>query len=403
MKGFDKMIAVTVIIILAAFIVINVVPTSEQNAKIHNTEINRVVHVIADTGGIPDTGAYETIVGIYPQTDGNDLYASPNDYVIREINGKLYRIEYAEKRNDNSRLYVNCAAALFAVILLGTMIYLRQTVIKPFTEIRETPFELAKGDLTVPLKERRSRYFGKFIWGLDMLREKLEKTKNAELEMQKEKKTMLMSLSHDIKTPLSAIKLSAQALGRGLYTDPDRQRELAESIAADAGDIEKLVDEIMRANSEELIHFDVNNGEFYLSEVIDRIRAYYTDKLTGTEFTIEEYADCMIHGDPDRLTEVMQNIIGNAEKYGDGRYIHISFSDEEDCRLVTVANSGCTLPENELSFIFDSFRRGSNTGSRPGSGLGLYICRSLMTVMNGDIFAEIQGEEMRMTAVCRKE
>ena len=403
MKKYDRLIVIAAVLVIAAFVVINTVPSGDpDSAGMHNVEISRAVRVISDTGTIPDTDAYDTIIGIYPQEDGKDLYSSPNEYVIREANGKLYRIEYAEKHTDNNRVYVNCAAALFAAILLGTLVYLRQTVIKPFDEIREMPFELAKGDLTVPLKERRTRYFGRFLWGLDMLREKLEKTERTELELQKEKKTMLMSLSHDIKTPLSAIKLSSQALGRGLYTDPDRQRETAEIIAENAAEIEKLVNEIMRANSEELIRFDVKESEFYLSEVIERIKIGFADRLAGTGFEIESCENCMISGDPDRLTEVLQNIIGNAVKYGDGRYIRVSFSDEEDCRLITVANSGCSLPENELPHIFDSFWRGSNTGTREGSGLGLYICRSLMTAMDGDIFAEIRDGEMRVTAVCRK-
>ena len=403
MKNFDKLIAAAAVLITFAFVIINVIPANRTNtAEMHNVEISRAVRVINETGIVPDTSAYETIIGIYPQEDGKDLYSSPNEYVIREAGGQLYRIEYAEKHNDSDRLYVNCSAALIAAILLGMLLYLRQTVIRPFSEIREMPLELAKGDLTVPLKERKSRYFGKFLWGLDMLREKLEKTRLAELELQKEKKTMLMSLSHDIKTPLSAIKLSSQALEHGLYTDPEKQRSTARNITANAAEIEKLVNEIMRANSEELIRFDVKKGEFYLSEVIDRIKNYYSDKLTGTEFEIAEYENCLIGGDPDRLTEVLQNIIGNAVKYGDGRYIRVTFSDEEDCRLVTVANSGCSLPENELSHIFDSFWRGSNSGSREGSGLGLYICRSLMSAMNGDIFADIQDGEMRVTAVCRK-
>ena len=99
---------------------------------------------------------------------------------------------------------------------------------------------------------------------------------------------------------------------------------------------------------------------------------------------------------------MLQNIIENAIKYGDGHYIRLTFSDEEDCRLITVTNSGCTLPEQELVHIFDSFKRGSNVGSKSGSGLGLYICRQLMDAMKGDVFAEIQGGDMCVTVVCRK-
>lgn len=111
----------------------------------------------------------------------------------------------------------------------------------------------------------------------------------------------------------------------------------------------------------------------------------------------------MIQGDLDRCVEILQNIIENAVKYGDGRMINISFADEEDCKLISVKNSGCELPKNELPHIFDSFWRGSNAGSNHGSGLGLYICRELLRKMNGDIFAEIHNDNaecfMTVTAV----
>ena len=67
-----------------------------------------------------------------------------------------------------------------------------------------------------------------------------------------------------------------------------------------------------------------------------------------------------------------------------------------------VTNSGNTLPESELSHIFESFWRGSNSERDKGSGLGLYICRQLMHKMDGEIFADIQGDFMCVTTVFRK-
>ena len=86
---------------------------------------------------------------------------------------------------------------------------------------------------------------------------------------------------------------------------------------------------------------------------------------------------------------MLQNLLENAIKYGSGRYVRIEFSDEEDCRLITVRNSGCSVKEEELPHLFESFYRGSNSESVKGSGLGLFIARSLMRMMNGEIFAKI--------------
>ena len=71
----------------------------------------------------------------------------------------------------------------------------------------------------------------------------------------------------------------------------------------------------------------------------------------------------------------------NAIKYGDGRKISISFSEEEDCKLITVENTGCTLEEGEINNIFDSFYRGSNTTNIQGNGLGLYIVKQLIIIL----------------------
>jgi signal transduction histidine kinase len=116
-------------------------------------------------------------------------------------------------------------------------------------------------------------------------------------------------------------------------------------------------------------------------------------------FSVDSFSDCLLSGDMDRSVEVIQNIMENAIKYGDGRIIEITFSREENCQLIHISNSGCTLPDEEIPHIFDSFWRGSNVGAKNGSGLGLYICRALMHKMDGDIYAEVREGNMIVTTV----
>ena len=404
MRSYNKIIALTLSVIVVIFAVVNITPLfSKEEADIHDVEISRVAREIENSGEIPDKDNYSTISGIYKQGDEEDFFISDNNYVIREIDGELYRIEYFESsEKTHEMLYLNISLAVVSLLVLAVLFYIRHNIVKPFDKITSLPYELAKGNLTIPLKENKNRYFGKFLWGLDMLREKLEDSKQAELELKKEKKTMLLSLSHDIKTPLSAIKLYAKALQSGIYKDEEKQREVYESINAKADEIEGYVAEIMRNQTEDIIVFDVRNSEFYMSEVIKNIKVYYSDKLENTEFTIDKYSECILAGDADRLVEVLQNIMENAIKYGDGKSISIHFDDEEDCKIITVKNSGCTLPESEVVHIFDSFYRGSNVGSKNGNGLGLYICRQLSRKMGGDIFANIEGDYMSVSVVCKK-
>ena len=88
-----------------------------------------------------------------------------------------------------------------------------------------------------------------------------------------------------------------------------------------------------------------------------------------------------------KLGMAFRNLIENAIKYGDGKRISIDFDKIDGCMTIAVTNTGCTLEEKELTSIFDSFHRGSNAGKTQGNGLGLYICRRLMSKMGGDVYA----------------
>lgn len=145
-------------------------------------------------------------------------------------------------------------------------------------------------------------------------------------------------------------------------------------------------------------------GEFYLSTLMTKLQVYYREKLAlaKTEFVVGEYSDVLLNGDLERSEEVIQNMMENAIKYGDGRRISLDASEEDGCILITVRNSGCTMADTELPHMFESFWRGTNAHKEKGSGLGLYICRQLMRKMNGETFAEIHDGDMFVTAVFQK-
>lgn len=407
MKAFNKTFIAVIILIALVFIAANLLVSTANNTdsgRPYIVEVSRLVLEIEENGiEITDLSNCEYVTDVSMFGDAEDFYNYHSDYVIREINGELYRFDYTASENSKSNtiLVVNVILGIMSAIIIGVMVYIRIKILKPFDRLTDVPYELSKGNLTIPVKENKNRFFGRFIWGVDLLRENLEQQKERELELQRDKKMLLLSLSHDIKTPLSAIKLYSKALSKGLYTSSEKQIEIAESISLKADEIESYVSEIISASREDFLSLDVNVGEFYLSELVNKISVYYTEKLSliHTDFTVGNYIDCLINGDIDRSVEVVQNIIENAIKYGDGKSVEMSFSYEDSCILIAVRNSGNTLSDMELPHIFDSFWRGTNAENEKGSGLGLYICRQLMHKMNGEIFAEIKDGFMCVTAV----
>lgn len=401
-----KYLRIVVLILTLEILLIvgaNICMVHQKDAHFYRVEAKRVAMEIARSGdyrGI-DLEDYDSIVNVRvfnPEDICN------NDYVVEDVDGTLYRIEY--EINNSKRLILILNGALFLMLLLSVLVlaYIGVHIIRPFGGMANMPYEIAKGNLTTPLKAQKRSYFGKMLWGMDMLRETLEDKRKKELELQKDKKTLILSLSHDIKTPLSAIKLYTKALQENLYDSKEKKDEALLGIQKNATEIENYVNQIVEASREDFLDLHVVEGEFYLSEAMQAIQAYYKEKLAHrhTDFVVEDFKECLIKGDKERVIEVLQNILENAIKYGDGTFVKLSFGEEEDCTLVSVANTGEGVTEAELVHLFDSFYRGSNARNVAGSGLGLYICRNLMRKMDGEVFAEQRDGEFVVTVVLRR-
>ena len=403
MRAFRKLCIVVITVFLLMTVILNLflVGVNDRNEGIYRVEAKRLADEIAETGEF-DLEKYPHITGVSGADDG-ELYTSDEHYLIIESGGTLYRVEYMVGNVQQNIVAINCALGVLFVLMVGLLYYIRSHIIVPFGRLNDVPQELARGNLAVPIPEEKSRFFGKFTWGVNLLRESIEDSRKKEITMQRDKKLLLLSLSHDIKTPLSAIKLNAKALARGLYKDEGKRCAAALSINTRADEIERFVNEITKAASEDFMSFEVTLGEEFLSVIIKRIDARYAPQLSmsGTELLIRKYDDCILSCDPNRLAECFQNLIENAIKYGDGRRIEIGCDKMDGCELITVSNTGCTLETKELPQIFESFHRGNNADRVQGNGLGLFICRRLMGLMNGEVYADIRDERFYITLVVK--
>lgn len=406
-KGFVCLILIIEVVLVLLCNGIYIHQSESDTGRLYRVETARVAREIEEQNltveqiEAMDLSAYETLVKVTvfrPEETCN------NDYVVEEINDNLYRIEYRANRESNIIIWMNIALVGMILITVAVLLYVYRKVLKPFHAMSNLSYELAKGNLSTPVKEEKSKLFGRFLWGMDMLREKLEDNKEKELEFQKDRKTLILSLSHDIKTPLSSIELYSKALAEDLYDTKEKRDEALQGIARNVKEIKGYVDEIVTASREDFLNLEVKNGEVYLSAVVDSIQAYYREKLSviHMDFTVENFDECLLKGDQNRLIEVLQNIMENAIKYGDGRSVRITFEDEEDCKLIHIENSGNALKDEELPNLFDSFYRGSNSHGVKGNGLGLYICKTLMHKMDGEVYAKSGEESFTVTVVARK-
>lgn len=340
---------------------------------------------------------------------GKGLNSSYYSYILplsqKDTGVSFVRFEYVKEKQENSTLKyaligITVSMWLFTMFVMG---YLKHNILRPFHKIEKLPYELAKGHLSMELKENKYRYFGKFLWGLDALRETLKTNRARQLQLEQEKKMLILSVSHDIKTPLSSIYLYNKALKEGLYEEEKRQ-EIYDKLQKKAEQIEDFVAEIEKMSTENLLEMPVSVKDCYVSEFLGPIKEIYEEKLAiyQTQFECKSYPNKLVKADRDRMMEVMENILENAIKYGDGKRISISFTEEEYCMLITITNSGTPVEEKEFPHLFDSFWRGTNAKGQRGSGLGLYICKDLMAKMEGDIYAARVTGGMCFTLVLKE-
>ncbi len=403
MKAFNRIFTAVAVAMILLFAVMNMILAADKTdgGRLYRVEISRLVREIEANGSV-DISECEYVTNI--ERYGEKFYSTDSDYIICEIDEELYRFDYNTNGYSEKMLFigiVNVVLGIMVILFITVMLYIKFAILAPFEHLSDIPYELSKGNLTMPIKETKNRFFGKFLWGIDILRETIEQQKQYELEMQKEKKTLLLSLSHDIKTPLSAIKLYSAALSKNLYSDAEKQYKIAENISQKADEIEGYVSQIIMASREDFLSFEVNISEFYLSELIAKITEYYKEKLAliKTELIMGEYKNCLLSGDLSRSVEVLQNVMENSLKYGDGRRVEFIFPEDDECVQIAITNGGCTIGEDDLPHIFESFWRGANAENIHGSGLGLYICRQLMRKMNGEIFAQIDDDIITVTIV----
>ena len=312
----------------------------------------------------------------------------------------------------------------FAILLLligaGMLLYgmhIRRNLITPFQNMKEFATQVAQGKLDESLEMDKDNIFGVFSESFDIMREELAETKKRELELQKKERELVASLSHDLKTPVTGIKLTAELMQMRMsvktehkdasqVSDTDiltfTRNELValdtdvKGIYDKAEQIDSLLADLFTSTLDDLGEFKVNPRDEE-SKVLSGIVKAADDKAY---VVMDDIPDVIINIDRKRMSQVIGNIISNSYKYANTQ-IDIHFQISEKYLEMQISDHGPGVPPSEIDLIANKFYRGKDwqDTDKDGNGLGLYIARSLMTKMNGDLIAESDGIGLVITLV----
>ena len=423
MKKFDFLIVISLAFYGLLALVLGYRMNQQQRLtqKEYRVEINRAMHQLEymDTPNQLDLSVYETLMEIayLPQEEQSqtrllDFYETKNDadiliqpwYQDEKLKGYLkFTYRLPQLNQENLLVLVEIGLLMMELFMLAIMFFLRKRVLLPFTRLSQMPQELAKGHVRKQVIIEKNRFFQSFLMGLGQMKDQLEVSRKRQMELQREKQQLLLSLSHDIKTPLNLIRLYGKALHEDIYHEEADRKNAAKRIEEKSIEIETYVNQIMRTSREDFLDIEVKIGEFYLSELLEKVLDVYEEQciVRHIKLKIGSYDNKLLQGDMDRSREVFDNLFENAFKYGDGREINISFYEEDGCQLIRFFNTGSVVNDHEYPHLFDSFFRGTNAKGKAGFGLGLFISKEIMRKMDGAIFAQKESDGMAFVLVFR--
>lgn len=192
--------------------------------------------------------------------------------------------------------------------------------------------------------------------------------------------------SHELKTPLTAICLCLQLIkGKSYYNDKEKSLIQRSLDACDA--MNRIIQSFLSVHClDQKNRFPIQKRPMDLVQVIKRVMEYHPSQVKVR--TPEQFH---INGDPDRLFQVVDNLVSNAVKYGMGKPILICLDESLSSHFIlTVCDHGIGIPEREQKNLFKSFKRVKNGQHISGTGLGLYIAWEIIKSHRGSISVESQ-------------
>ena len=285
--------------------------------------------------------------------------------------------------------------AVIIVLTTGLCIasYIGKSVLRPLNNLSEALEHMKNGDLDFEFVGSGDEEIRKLCSSFEDLRLRLQKNVRLNLEKENEQKMLLANISHDIKTPITAIKGYVEGIKDGIAETPEKQQHYLDTIHAKADAIGQMAENLSIYSKLELGRVQYNKTETDIFEFLAKVAKEFELDLQVSQTMLEldisnETAVMLI--DSEKMRRVFANIITNAIKYkksGQG-ILKISGKKDENGIIISFADNGRGIAEKDIPHIFDGFYRGdpSRNSKIEGNGLGLSISRRIVNDHGGKIW-----------------
>ncbi len=310
-------------------------------------------------------------------------------FVVSNVDGLLPEIK------------VMMGEMLMAIILIiiftdATLVmWVYRSVVSPLGRLQVATKNIRDGNLDFALEVENDDEIGQLCQDFEEMRIRLKESAEEKIQYDKENKELISNISHDLKTPITAIKGYVEGIMDGVASSPEKLDRYIRTIYNKANDMDKLIDELTFYSK-----IDTNKIPYTFSKI--NVAGYFRDCVDEVGLEMEarnielgyfNYVDedVSVIADAEQMRRVINNIVSNSVKYMDKKngIINIRIKDVGDFIQVEIEDNGRGIPAKDLPNIFDRFYRtdSSRNSSQGGSGIGLSIVKKIIEDHGGRIWA----------------
>ena len=359
------------------------------------------------------------------KSSGDDFYINGNEKYL--IKGMSYNNSSGDEKTiflvtsiggiipQIKTFMVEVVISLFMIIVATAIIlslWINGSVMKPLEKLGVAARRIADGDLDTPVETGRCDEFGQLCNDFEDMRLRLKQAAADRMSDEEENKELISNISHDLKTPITAIKGYVEGIMDGVADTPEKMDKYIHTIYNKANDMDRLIGELTMYSK-----IDTNRMPYNFAKV--NVKEYFTDCVEELSYELDakniklgyfNYTDddVVIIADAEQMKRVINNIVSNSVKYiGHNKQgiLNIRIHDEGDFIHVEIEDNGKGIDKKDLPYIFDRFYRtdASRNSNQGGSGIGLSIVKKIIEAHGGKIWANsMLGTGTTMHFVIRK-
>ena len=336
------------------------------------------------------------------------------DFVFSDGNeGSLFLVTRVNSVVSRSFLIYLFSAIIFILVL--TSIVLTQWVYKGFFEpinrLNVAMQQIAEGNFEYSLTSEDTNEIGELYRNYEDMRLRLKESTEEKIQNERQNRELVSNISHDLKTPITAIKGYVEGIMDGVADTPEKMDRYIKTIYTKANDMNRLINELtyysgIDSNRIPYNFHRINLADFF-QDCVEDVGLDLESKNIELNYSNLVDPSTRIIADPEQLKKVIDNIVGNSIKYMDKPkgVINIRILDEVDSVRVEIEDNGKGISTKDLGKIFERFYRtdASRNSSTGGSGIGLSIVKKIIEDHGGYIWATSKdGEGTCLHFVIRK-